>query len=173
MSRYASVLLLFAGLAALVGAQAPSGLTPVQQAQLLARNRELLKSTVENSLELGEKTDHLERAGTCNRLIKVWASEVERAARNREVARAAELGGHLSNVVERGVANNLRSARRQIEAGSPMERKLFLRQQEALQVLQPLEDSLGQAAREQRDLENVRQSVEVVRRMVQDAVQEK
>src|SRR5687767_11341308 len=100
MSRYATVLLLFAMLSALVGAQGPS---PHDQAQMLARNRSLLRSTVENSLDLSAKTDHLQRAGTCTRLVKLWAGEVERAAQNRDAPRAAEMGRHLNRVVEGGV----------------------------------------------------------------------
>src|SRR5437899_3978711 len=142
MSRYLSVTLLLAGLAALVGAQGPAGPTPADQARLLTRNRDLLRATVANSLELTDKYSPLERAGTCNKLVKVWAGAVEQAARDHDAARAAELGGHLNKVADVGVAGNLRTARAKIEPGSPMEDVLFRHRDQALEQLRRLEQIL-------------------------------
>src|SRR5262249_47215762 len=95
MRRYVSVTLLFAALAALVGAQGPATLAPADQARLLRRNQKLLEATVASSLDLSDKVSPLDRAGACNKLVKVWAGEVEQAVRDRDGARAAEMGGHL------------------------------------------------------------------------------
>ena len=167
MSRYLWVTTLFIVLAALVGAQGPTAGSPADQAKLLSRNRQLLRMTVENSLDLGAKESHLEKAGTCNRLVKVWAGEVERAAKSDEVARAVELGEHLNRVVEQGVAGNLRSARKRIEVGSPMEQQMFDRRDEVVSALASLETTLGVAARDHRELAAVLTALSQARRSVQ------
>lgn len=174
MTRYAWVVLLFGGLAALVGAkgQSPSP-SATEQAQQLARNRQLVRATVESSLELGEKADPLERANTCNRLVKVWAGAVERAARDEDIARAVELGSHLNRVVERGVAGNLRTARKNIPIGSPMERELLLRRDEALDMIRLLEVTLDQISRDRRELNPVVTALSQVRRSVESSTENK
>jgi len=167
MSRYLSVLSLFIALAALVGAQGPvPGISPLEQARLLSRDRQLVQAAVENSLELTSQTGYLDRAKTCNRLVKVWAHEVEDAARTKDQARANEMGGLLNRVVEAGVAKNLRSARDAIQEGSPMERELFLRRDEALDVLRPLEELLRDAGR---DLEALSNALTQGRRTIESA----
>src|SRR5262245_32437526 len=122
MSRYVSVTLLFAALAARVGAQGPSpALAPPDQARLLKRNRDLLKATVDSSLDLtDDKNSPLDRAAACNKLVKVWAGAVEQAVRDRDSARAREMGGLLNKVADHGVAENLRIARKEIQRSSPM-----------------------------------------------------
>jgi len=163
MSRYVSVTLVFAALAALVGAQGPTpALAPPDQARLLKRNRDLLKATVDSSLDLTDKNSPLDRAAACNKLVKVWAGAVEQAVRERDAARASEMGGLLNKVADYGVAENLRIARKDIQQNSPMERELFKHRDDArkeidrltsvldamsLRELQPLIDSLATARR--------------------------
>jgi hypothetical protein len=168
MSRYTSVLLLFAALAALVGAQDPAGRgSALDQARLLSRDRQLLRAAVENSLELTSQTGYLDRAKTCNRLVKVWAHEVEDAARSKDQFRANEMGGLLNRVVESGVVKNLRSAREKIQEGSPMEQELFHRRDEALDALRPLEEIVRGAGNE---LKSLADSLSEGRRRVESAV---
>src|SRR5262249_32299547 len=131
MSRYVSVTLLFAALAALVGAQGPTGLGAPDQARLLKRNRDLLKATADSSLDLTDKGSPLDRAAACNKLVRVWAGAVEQAVRDRDAARASEMGGLLNKVADVGVADNLRAARRTIPENSPNEHELFDRRDEA------------------------------------------
>ncbi len=166
MSRYTSVLLLFAALAALVGAQGQAPVSPLDQTRLFARDRQLVQAAVENSLELTSQIGYLDRAKTCNRLVKVWAHEVEDAAKAKDQARANEIGGLLNRVVEAGVAKNLRSARDVIQEGSPMERELDLRRQEVVDILIPLENLLRQSGRE---LESLAQALASGRRSVESA----
>jgi hypothetical protein len=167
MSRYVSVLLLFASLAALVGAQGSAGLpSPKEQADLLSRDRQLVRAAIENSLELTSQTGYLDRAKTCNRLVKVWAHEIEDAARAKDQPRTSEMVGLLNRVVESGVVKNLQSARQKIQEGSPMERELFLRRDEALDALRPLEELIRNAGRE---LESVAASLSQGRRSVESA----
>lgn len=169
MSRWIWVTAFFIAISALVGAQGPTSRTAADQSRNLTRNRDLLRATIDNSLELGSKDGHLDKAGTCNRLVKIWAGEVERAAKGSEVARAVELGDHLNRVVEHGVAGNLRSARKVIEVGSPMEQQLFDRRDEVLNVLRPLESALGDAARDHRDLNALVAALRQVRSNVEDS----
>jgi hypothetical protein len=167
MSRYVSVFLLFVALAALVGAQDPSArISPFDQAKLFSRDRQLVQAAVENSLELTNQTGYLDRAKTCNRLVKVWANEVAEAARAKDQARANEMGELLNRVVEAGVAKNLRSARDRIQEGSPMERELAQRRDETLAVLRPLEEVLRTAGR---DLESLSAALTQGRRNVESA----
>ena len=155
MSRYVSVTLLFAALAALVGAQGTSGPNPAEQARMLRRNSELLKATDNSSLDLTEKYTAFERAGTCNGLVKVWAGAVVKAMNDGDAARAAEFGEHLNKVADRGVADNLRLARKTIPANSPSEQDLYRLRDDAKGEL----DKVDAAIREQSSLQPLRKSL--------------
>jgi hypothetical protein len=175
MSRYVSVTLLFAALAALVGAQAPAGLAPAQQARLLNRNRELLEATVNSSLDLTESKGPLERAAACNKLAKVWAGAVEQAVRDRDANRAAEMGGHLHKVADVGIAGNLQIARRDIQPNSPSESELYRRRDEARRELDRVEKVLSEAIRidSSRDLQALLESLTLARRHIESAAEPK
>ncbi len=173
MSRYVSVTLLFAALAALVGAQGPTSLAPADQAKLLRRNQKLLEATVASSLDLSDKVSPLDRAGACNKLVKVWAAAVEAAVLERDGARAAEMGGHLQRVADVGVAENLRLARRNIPENSPSERELYLRRDEAKQELDRLTNVLNEAIRANsaRDLQDLVDSLTAARTHIESAAE--
>src|SRR5262245_25824037 len=155
MSRYISVTLLFAALAALVGAQGPSSPSPVEQVRLLRRNAELLNATVNSSLDLTEKYTALDRAGTCNKLVQVWAGAVVKAANDGDAARAAEFGEHLNKIADHGVADNLRIARGGIEPNSPSEQDLFRHRDDAKREL----ERVDAAIRSQSSLQSLRDSL--------------
>jgi hypothetical protein len=166
MSRHLGVLLVFGSLAALVGAQTPTN--PQEQANLFSRDRELVRAAIDNSLELTGQSGYLDRARTCNNLVKVWAREVESAAKSKDSARANEMGDLLGRVVESGVAKNLGKAREQIQIGSPMEIELYRRRDEAVEVLRPLEELLRSSGR---DLEALATSLGKGRHSVESAAE--
>jgi hypothetical protein len=168
MSRFVSVTLVFAALAALVGAQGPTpALAPPDQARLLKRNRDLLNATVDSSLDLTDNKGPLERAGACNKLVKVWAAAVEQAVRDHDAARASEMGGLLNKVADYGVAENLRIARQKIQPDSPMERDLFKHRNDAREEIDRLTSVLVAAS--SRDLQPLIDALKAARAHIIDA----
>ena len=84
----------------------------------LKQNHDLVERLVVTGLSLAAAVDPLKRADVCGYLAKIFASEVGRAAKNQDGARAVELGGHFQDVLKRGVAGNLTMARQQIPPSS-------------------------------------------------------
>lgn len=165
MSRYVSVTLLFAAVAALVGAQGPSGPAPAEQARLVRRNKELLTATVNNSLDLTDKTGALERAGICNKLVHVWAEAVMTAVNDGDTERATEFGRHLNKVADVGVAENLRQARKDIQPDSPSEQVLFRHGEDANRELNRVDAVIGT----QSSFQSLRDSLAKSRAHIDDA----
>src|SRR5262245_10218916 len=169
MSRYVSVTLVFAALAALVGAQGPTpGLAPPDQARLLKRNRALLQATVESSLDLSDSKGPLERAAVCNQLVKHWAGAVEQAVRDRDPDRAREMGGLLNKVADHGVAENLRVARDNI-SGGPAQDALNKQRDEARKELDRLTGVL--TAESSRDLQPLIDALTTSRKHIESAAE--
>ncbi|MCX7702026.1 MAG: hypothetical protein N2039_14210 [Gemmataceae bacterium] len=166
MKRLAGWLLSLALLCGWAGAQNPGRLPPSDQARLLSRNRALLQATVAGSLELADSDSALERADSCQRLVRVWLREVEAAARSGDVSRAVEMGDYMSKLADRGVASNLRAARKQIPPSTVEERQLLQRRDEAVRDLEQIEGVLTELARSQSDLKALLDQVQSVRRIV-------
>jgi hypothetical protein len=169
MNRRALLLIGCILLASFAGAQDVRRLSPAEQARLLSRNISLLQVTVAGSLELADQTDALDRVDACHRLMKVWAKEVEVAARQGDSFRAAEMGQYLNRVADQGLAMNLRAARSHIPPSTPDERRLWQRRDAALQDLESLEQTLADLARGQRELRPVVDRLHTVRRLVAEA----
>jgi hypothetical protein len=116
MKRYLSLSLLLVGLAALASADEPGNdppdLTRVWQAQ---RNQALVQKLVAGGLSLAKADNPLERARQCNELATGLANEIRQAADDHDGERAIELGRHLQDVLQNGVAANLDK-----ERGVPM-----------------------------------------------------
>lgn len=143
MKRFVSIILASALLAAWVGAQAPARrIAPADQVKLLQRNRQLYRAAVNSGLEVTGQFDPLERARSSTTLARQLSDEIQKAAQDQDAARAAEFGHHLVQLVDQGVAPNLKLARDKIPAGSEAERLLFQRRDEVLEVLQPIEELL-------------------------------
>lgn len=116
MIRNASCLLIFAVLAAIAGAQGPkTGLTAAQQQQLFQRNRAMIQSLIESSLEITDKSgDYIQRSRSYRKVILEFQQELSSAADSDDAARLAELGTHLDTVMRQGLAPSLVKAHRQI-----------------------------------------------------------
>ena len=72
MIRSASILLIMAGLTTLVGAQGPkTGLTAAQQQQLFQRNRAMIQTLVDSSVDMSTRSnDPVHRAKTYRKVIR-------------------------------------------------------------------------------------------------------
>src|SRR5439155_9001787 len=125
MKRYLSLLLLMVCLAALASADepsaAPADLSRVWQVQ---RNQALVQELVEGGLNLARTEDHLQRARYCNELATNLADEIRQAADDHDGDRAIELGRHLQDVLQNGVAANLNKERAQVPHGSTRETEM-------------------------------------------------
>ena len=125
MKRYLSLSLLMVGLAALASADepsaAPSDLGRLWQVQ---RNQNLVQELVEGGLNLARTEDHLQRARYCNELATNLAEEIRQAADDHDGDRAVELGRHLQDVLQNGVAANLNKERAQVPHGSTRETEM-------------------------------------------------
>src|SRR5437899_1695568 len=125
MKRYLSLSLLMVGLAALASADepsaAPADLGRVWQVQ---RNQALVQDLVEGGLHLAKAEDHLQRARYCNDLATSLADEIRQAADDHDGDRAVELGRHLQDVLQNGVAANLNKERAKVPHGSTRETEM-------------------------------------------------
>jgi hypothetical protein len=146
MIRRVALTLLVAALSALAHADSPVYRTPFDELAQFQQNQFLIEALVESGLRLVEEDDPLSRADACAQLARSFADEVHKAAQERDASRTAELGKHLHNLLERGVATNLREARQQIPMGSTAELKLAAVSRLAAELLQPLRASLQSAA---------------------------
>jgi len=147
MKRLLLLPFLFASLAAWAwGVDERPRLTPVERAELFNKNLKLIKGLVEGGLRLAAERDALRRADCCTDVARVLAEEVKRAAADQDGARAAELGRHLQQLLERGVAANLSTASSNVPPGSTRWKELEDLRSRAGQILRPLEESLQQAA---------------------------
>lgn len=116
MIRSASIFLLVAGMTAVVGAQGPrSGLTAAQQQELFQRNRSMIETLVDSTVEMSTHSgDHLQRAKTYKNVLVEFQRELGNAANSSDAGRIAELGSHLDTLMRQGMAPSMREAQRQI-----------------------------------------------------------
>jgi hypothetical protein len=116
-----------------------------ERADRLQRNRALIEAMVDGSITLADESAPLNRAGACANLAGRLADELQQAATDRDVPRVAQLGRHLQEMLEGGVAHNLKQARPTIPAGSSDERKLYELASQTVQRITPLEEGLQRA----------------------------
>jgi hypothetical protein len=125
MKRYLSLFLLMVGLAALASADEPSAApADLGRVWLAQRNQTLVQELVEGGLHLAKAEDHLQRARCCNELATSLAEEIRQAADDHDGDRAIELGRHLQDVLQNGVAANLDKERAQVPHGSTRETEM-------------------------------------------------
>jgi hypothetical protein len=114
--RNASCLLIVATLVAFAGAQGPkTGLTAAQQQQLFQRNRAMIQTLVESSVEISNQSgDYIKRSQSYRKVIMEFQKELNNAADGTDATRVAELGKHLDMVMRQGLAPNMKKAYLQI-----------------------------------------------------------
>jgi hypothetical protein len=132
-----------------------------ERARQVQRDRDLIEELVNLGLRLADDEDALKRAGHCSGTAERFAREISAAATNREGSRALEMGQHLHDLLQRGVADNLRTAREQIPVGSAEEQTLNEVQHQTGEVLLPLQDQLREALKSQksRDLQDTLRTI--------------
>jgi hypothetical protein len=112
------------------------------QWQQLTRNRGLIQALVDRALVLASEEDPLRRADQCNGLAKHLVDEIQQAADREEDGRAAELGGHLHDLLRGGVVSNLETVRQHTPPDSTRNKELRRVSEDAHRVTDPLEKLL-------------------------------
>jgi hypothetical protein len=126
MLRHALCLSMFAVLTMLAAAQEPKPrLTASQQQQLFQRNREMIKTLVDSSLDISKQSgDYIQRSLAYRKVIMELQKELDNAANGEDAGRVSELGSHLNTVLERGLRPSLEAASGQIGADGTGRRRL-------------------------------------------------
>ncbi len=133
---------------------------PGEQARHLHRNRGLVKALVDGSLQLAGEQDPLRRADACNEVVAQFADALGQAADDRDGDRAAELGLHLRDLLEQGVAGNLTVASKNFPLDSPTGNQELLKVgKRVAEVSDPLELRLRRAAEAQPEFQRALRSV--------------
>ena len=112
MIRNAAGLMILVTLSAIAGAQgAKPRLTPAQQQQLFQRNRAMIQTLVDSSVEItAQSGDYVQRSKSYRKVIMEFQKELNDAADGSDATRIAELGKHLDTVMRRGLAPSLQRA---------------------------------------------------------------
>lgn len=139
---------LTAGAAAAARADKPAGPTPQDEARAFKRNRDLIQVVVDESLALADASKPMERARSCGQVARKLAEAAQKAADDRESARVAELGEHLRNQMQRGVADNLKAAAADpdVPSASNLNRDMLEVARKVNSSLVPLEEQLARAS---------------------------
>jgi hypothetical protein len=147
MKRYLALCLMLVSLAALASADE---LKPPDADRILLtqRDQSLVQKLVAGGLRLAKEEDHLRRAQYCNDLAKNLADEIRQAADDHDGDRAVELGRHLQEMLQTGVAANLDRERAQIPPGSSREPELGAVRQQTESFISLLLEDLAQGMKD-------------------------
>jgi hypothetical protein len=147
MKRYLALCLMLVSLAALASADE---LKPPDADRILLtqRDQSLVQKLVAGGLRLAKEEDHLRRAQYCNDLAKNLADEIRQAADDHDGDRAVELGRHLQEMLQTGVAANLDRERSQIPPGSSREAELGAVRQQTESFISLLLEDLAQGMKD-------------------------
>ncbi|HYV34461.1 MAG TPA: hypothetical protein VE988_02080 [Gemmataceae bacterium] len=136
--RYLLVLLALAGAGHVL-----AGADPIDdRVAELQRNEELIGSLVEGGLQLAAEDDPLQRATYCNQMVDKLSGEINLAMKANDPGRAAELGGHMHEMMVKGVAVNLGNARAALEPNSPREPEIARIADKATASAKKIEDEI-------------------------------
>lgn len=125
-------------------------------------NNSLLRALVNGSVLLAKEKDQFKRAELCTVVARFFATEIQHAASNRDGPRAAELGQHLHDMLQRGVAANLGTVVSNTPAGSARDADFVKLYREVDNVIVPLEEQL-QSSGDAQTKEYLQQTLRVVR----------
>jgi hypothetical protein len=163
MNRFLFIPLIVSALAALCLADEPASVR-VSDARIrqLERNQALLEKFVQGGVDLAKAGDRLKRADYCHDLVKSLAAEIKQAAKDHDGDRALELGRHLQDLLERGVAGNLSKESRQIPSGSTYRKSLETVRNQTCQTIDELEEDLKKSA--SGGTEDIQETLEVIQK---------
>ncbi len=108
----------------------------------LRRDLPLIEILVDEGLNIAAEDDPLRRAKYCNRLAERFAEEMQKAGREKNSPRLAELGAHLQALLTRGVAGNLSLAKKQLPLDSPRAHEVQQVGDQVLKATKPVENQL-------------------------------
>ena len=143
MNRYIACAVVFVVCVTVVGAQGPSKkLTAAEQTKLFQRNRPMIQSLVDSSVNLSvNANDYLKRSKTYSEVLEKFHEEILNAAKQEDAGRVAELGKHLGAVIENGLTPNLQEASRQIPRNGTNWDKLKELQRQTTDTLESLQSA--------------------------------
>jgi hypothetical protein len=118
MNRFLLPLTLLLAAAAVWADSSPAP-SAQEKAEHFQNNHALVKDLVKGSLRLAAVEGPVDRAKECSDIAKSLANEIRQAATANKGYRAAELGGHLRELLEDGIAKNLEAFRKQASVNSP------------------------------------------------------
>jgi hypothetical protein len=122
MLRHTLSVVTAAFLAAIVGAQGPTGPSPAQRGDLFKKNRLVIENLVNQSLVSAHTpNDYVKRANSYYPVLYKFNREIAEAREARDPARVEELTRHLETLLDKGLAPTLVKARVQVENGTGVE----------------------------------------------------
>lgn len=172
MIRSASILLLVAGLSAVVGAQGPrSGLTAAQQQQLFQRNRGMIQTLVDSSVDMSTRSgDALHRAKTYRKVVVAFQTELRSAADTSDATRIAELGNHLDTLMRQGLAPSLKAAQQQIGPNGTGKKDLLDLRDRTLELVDFLQDKARNQWADTPEVRDVIQKLELSKKEISNSL---
>jgi hypothetical protein len=176
MNRVGSLLLLLALLAPLVWAQPPTPRPEELRVRQWQQNRVLIQTLVSSSLVLAEvpEKDHSKKAEHYYDVAGRMVEAVAESLASHDPPRTYELCYHLFDLLESGVADNLRQAHEAgVTPGSTLDRTLRTLQKRCIELVKPLESELQSYPTTGADadlLDQARQAVRAGRARVENAL---
>jgi hypothetical protein len=167
MIRTASILVLAAALCTIAGAQGPkNSLTAAQQHELFQRNRSMIVSLVDSSVEISDVAgDYILRSRSYRKVVNQFHEELTRAAESGNAARVAELGKHFDTVLRQGLTPSLKAANRNIGPDGTGRKDLQEIRDRTLELVDWLKDK---AKNKWGDTPEVREVIESLERTKQE-----
>lgn len=108
MARWVYILTALAALSAWAGAQNPAPpLSPEDRLRLLETNRDLVENLVRDGIAMSAADKPEDRAAKCRDASRSLANEIEKAAKEENAERVAELTGLFHEIVSKGLAPTL------------------------------------------------------------------
>jgi hypothetical protein len=126
------------------------------------RNKPLFSALVNGSVLLAKEKDVFKRAQLCTVVADCFVKEIQDAASKRDGPRAVELGQHLHDMLQRGVAANLDTVVNNTPAGSARDADFVKLSEDVAKAIVPLEEQL-QSAGDAQTREYLQQTLRVVR----------
>jgi len=119
MTRHILCLIAIGLMSAAVGAQGPKSLRPEQRGELFKKNREVIETVVAYTVDSSRSpNDPLKRANTYYPVLLKFSQQIKHASDARDDRRVQELTQHLTILLDKGLAETLKSAKRVVEGGT-------------------------------------------------------
>lgn len=145
--------------------------TPADPARVkqLYRNRGLIQTLVDGGIRIAREDDSLRRADSCSDLARGLATEIRQAATARDGDRAIEMGQHLHDLLQGGVARNIRTVRGSAEVSLAQKEKMEQVRDWVKDVTAGVEDQLRVASSDS-DIKKTLDAIRGARGEVENAV---